>query len=185
MPGAPFAAIVGSRRPTDAGREFALRAGRAVASGFSVAGGFSLVSGGAIGCDRAAELGCRSAAGRALIITPHGLLQEQRPHGATLLSVCCPKEPFSTANAMERNALIYAITERCLVVESRLGNGGTWHGATEALRRRSTNVFVRGQPPSAAATALIALGALGVGSPEEFLCAPVPCQAQQALFALC
>jgi hypothetical protein len=65
------------------------------------------------------------------------------PRGVTVLSVCNPEEGFSTAAAMERNALIYAAASRSLVVESRFREGGTWHGATSAMRRRLTAMYHR------------------------------------------
>jgi predicted Rossmann fold nucleotide-binding protein DprA/Smf involved in DNA uptake len=53
-----------------------------------------------------------------------------------------PSEPFATRNAMERNAAIFAAACAAVVVQPRLGQGGTWHGANAALRRRETPLAV-------------------------------------------
>lgn len=53
-----------------------------------------------------------------------------------------PDAPFSTGNAMGRNKLIYAQSLLTLVVASDVERGGTWAGATEALRRRHGRVGV-------------------------------------------
>lgn len=82
-----------------------------------------------------------------------GLVRE----GRTVLSVAGWGEPFRAALAMERNTLIYAACPWTVVVAARLKQGGTWTGATEALRRGLTTVLV-GQDGSEAARALVALG---------------------------
>lgn len=107
------------------------------------------------------------------------------------LSMCPPEMGFSTAAAMERNALIYAGGEATLVAASNFRQGGTWVGATSALRQRMGRVYVLdpaclegdsgvplvaedgphkepGGELSRAAYALWALGAGRVSHPEVF-----------------
>ncbi|HXF72904.1 MAG TPA: hypothetical protein VNO79_09895, partial [Actinomycetota bacterium] len=49
---------------------------------------------------------------------------------------------FTVGGAMARNKLIYALAERTLVVAADLERGGTWAGATEALKRNLGPVLV-------------------------------------------
>jgi hypothetical protein len=99
------------------------------ASGDSAAYGADGV-GGAFGAGRAYEAGgadCASNGSGAEIVR---------------LSLCPPEMGFSTAAAMERNALLYAGGEASLVVASNFRTGGTWVGATSALRQRFGQVYV-------------------------------------------
>lgn len=153
MPSAPFVGVVGSRRLTVEDRRFA----EAVAEEATSAG-YSLVSGGAIGADRAAARGVSTVGGGVVEVFPCGLSVAPRLAGACGLSLCAPDEPFSGRRAMERNGLIYALADGTVIVRSRFREGGTWHGAVGALRRRS-RLFVRPEEGCPAAQALLALGA--------------------------
>lgn len=93
------------------------------------------------------------------------------------VSAQAPEEGFSRAAAMERNALIYAFGAGAVVAHARYREGGTWHGAIDALRRRH-RLVVRAPDPDASSTgappgfveasrALIALGAMRADSPES------------------
>ena len=115
-----LASVVGCREITPRIERFAARSGAAVAQA-----GMVLVSGGARGCDSAAEGGAHRAGGQAIRILAQGLGSSRSALGVLQLSACPPSEPFSTSNAMERNALIYAASERSLVVQSRFREGGT------------------------------------------------------------
>jgi hypothetical protein len=161
------AAVVGSRRVSDEVWNFAYEAGQAAACQ-----GMLLVSGGAAGCDMGAERGALSRHGSVLRIIATGIdLAEVPRTGVRVVSVCAPQEIFSTAAAMERNALIYAAAERALVVEGRFRVGGTWHGASGALRRRLTTFYHRNSA-EAWANALKAMGSTPVQEPGEFLQGP-------------
>jgi hypothetical protein len=103
-----------------------------------------LLSGGAPGCDAAALAG---AAERAIALLPCGLEASRSgffARGALSLSVCAPGSPFSAAQAMERNALLFRAARWALVGHSRFRRGGTWSGVSEALRVGSCPVFVAG-----------------------------------------
>lgn len=150
--------VVGSRRVGSGVRRFAHAVGATAA-----ARGWVVVSGGAVGCDRAAV---RGAMPRAYEILPRGL--RAGPTGpVTQLSVCAPDEGFSTASAMERNALVYAASPLAVVVHARFKEGGTWHGAVDAVRSRSTRLAVRWDPGDTAARSLVALGASRLEDPSE------------------
>ncbi len=60
--------------------------------------------------------------------------------------LCTPYAPghwFPVGNAMARNRLIYAGSQATVVVASDLDSGGTWAGATEALKGNLCPVLVR------------------------------------------
>jgi predicted Rossmann fold nucleotide-binding protein DprA/Smf involved in DNA uptake len=77
-----------------------------------------------------------------------------------LVTPYSPSAPFSAGNAMGRNKVIYALSRCVVVVRSDEGNGGTWAGATEALRRGfSTIVSWTGTGSSNGNRALVEKGA--------------------------
>lgn len=156
--GRPWVAVVGSRSIGSEERAFACDVARE-----AVALGYGVISGGAAGTDSAAA---GAARGACIEVLPCGLGM-RAPSGTAQLSVCAPREPFSTGTAMERNALVYAGAEAAVVVSVRRQQGGTWHGACDALRRRWVRVGVRSEPPSPGASALVALGAWPMAAPDE------------------
>lgn len=157
LPSGPFVGVVGSRILSPPARRFAADVGRE-----AVRLGYTVVSGGAAGADRAA---LRAAAGEARLAGTIGSL-EILPCGLGSHGARCPAalslspwdEPFQSARAMERNLLIYALGEATVVVDARLRQGGTWHGATSARRRLRTRLLVRDDPTSPGCRGLLALG---------------------------
>jgi predicted Rossmann fold nucleotide-binding protein DprA/Smf involved in DNA uptake len=157
---------VGSRYTTNAALKFAEEAGaQAVHKGLAVA------SGGAYGCDRAAEKGAMRAVKAAgagvnvVEILPYGI-ELARFQNCVQLSLCAPREMFSGPAAMERNRLLYALSDRSVVAAVRFKEGGTWRGACECLRRRTSTVLVRNDG-SEGMRALQGLGAVPVDSVGE------------------
>jgi hypothetical protein len=159
LPLAAAVGVVGSRCLDSSDRAFGSAVGRLL-----MRTGRTLVSGGAVGADSVALDAALSCGGesRCVEIVPFGLEHAAPREGVCQLSVCEPWAPFSTGQAMERNALIYAYGRRTVVVRSRLRAGGTWHGAVDALRRRLGDLYVRARCGDAAAAALCALGGVGV-----------------------
>ena len=81
-----------------------------------------------------------------------------------------PSAGFSISNAMARNKLIYATARATLVVATDEGRGGTWEGATEALRH--SYGFVRvwgGQGGGSGNDALVAKGAAPIEDVADLL----------------
>jgi len=60
-----------------------------------------------------------------------------------LVSPYHPAAGFSAGAAMARNKLIYALADVAVVVSSASGTGGTWEGATEAIKAGWVPVLVR------------------------------------------
>ena len=184
LPFGPYVGVVGSRVLSPPARRFAADVAREV-----VRLGLAVVSGGALGADRAA-LRAAGAEGR---LSGHPATLEVLPcglgvvgsHGGAALSLSPWDEPFVTARAMERNLLIYALAEATVVVDARLRQGGTWHGAVSALRRLRSRLLVRDDPSSAACRALVALGAEPLSHAEALaasLSSPRGCGGAPALF---
>lgn len=164
FPEGPYLAIVGSRRISAGVRRFAFECGAEAARL-----GYAVVSGGAGGCDRAAVQGAVSLSegGQGVVeILPCGLnLRSERLPGAAL-SPFAPDAEFSAGRAMMRNALVYALGEAAVLCHARFGEGGTWHGAVSAHRRRLCPLWMR-DDGSRAAQALIALGASPLERPLD------------------
>lgn len=177
----PMLAIVGGRDVPDASLQFAFELGAEAARL-----GFAVCSGGARGCDLAGERGASSGSENqpsmsTVRVLPHGLCganardalemnEDGWPSpspGSMYISLCSPQENFSTANAMERNTLIYASSAHSVVVHTRYQEGGTWTGATQALRRRLTQILVREDHSLPGHRALVGLGALPLVGPSD------------------
>ena len=142
----PGVGVVGSRDVSQAGGELAKDVARRAARR-----GLPLVSGGARGVDQLAMDAAFEAGGAVIGILAESLLRKlKRPEvrravhdGSTVMCTpYSPDAPFSAGNAMGRNKLIYAQAALTVVVASDAGTGGTWSGATEALKRGCEPVAV-------------------------------------------
>jgi len=129
--------------------------------------GYGVVSGGAVGCDAASADAARRADGRVVVLLPYGIDLLDEDAADLYLSLSAPTEPFSAPRAMERNALIYAAANHSFIGHARLREGGTWNGASDAIRRRLTQAIVREDPDNPAHRALAALGAHEMKSPGD------------------
>jgi len=142
----PLIGVVGSRAVKEAGAAVA----RQVAS-IAKRTGYGIVSGGAKGVDVISMDAAYNSEIPCIGITAEGLARAGRRRelrgavaegGLCLATPVAPSAGFMVGNAMGRNKLIYALAEVTLVVASDLESGGTWAGATEALRRRFGAVAV-------------------------------------------
>ena len=142
----PGLGVVGSRDVAEVGGEVAKEVARLAASR-----GLPLVSGGARGVDQLAMDAAFEAGGAVVGILAESLSRKlKRPdvrravyEGSTAMCTpYSPDAPFSAGNAMGRNKLIYAQAALTVVVASDDGSGGTWSGATEALKHRHGSVAV-------------------------------------------
>ena len=131
--------VVGSRDVSEAGAEIAREAAR-----FTAKRDLPLVSGGARGVDQLAMDAALGAGGTVVGVLAESLLRRLKhpdvrkavhDGNTALCTPYAPGAPFSAGNAMGRNKLIYAQAALTVVVASDSESGGTWSGATEALKR--------------------------------------------------
>jgi len=157
-------AIVGSRDADDD----AIAYTETVAAS-AVKGGLTIVSGAARGVDAAAMTSALEHGGSAVGVVADGLEKRIRePQIRTWLADdrLCLLTPygsntgFSVGAAMGRNKLIYGLSAFALVIAATPGKGGTWAGATEALKNGWSTVFVRQSSDQATGDGLESLGAL-------------------------
>jgi predicted Rossmann fold nucleotide-binding protein DprA/Smf involved in DNA uptake len=144
--GQPGIAVVGSRHLDQAGQECAAFVGNAC--GLS---GLVLYSGGAKGVDTLSMNAALEARGTAVGILADRLLKAIRNKEAQaaiergdvcLVTPYSPEAGFSVGAAMGRNKLIYCLADYGIVVASDFEKGGTWAGASEALKAGWLPVFV-------------------------------------------
>jgi len=165
-------AVIGSRNIDDAGTLFAREAGRKIAQS-----GAPVISGGARGTDRLAMEGALQADGYAIGALADSLEATIRKGEVrdfvlngrlALLTPYSPTAGFSVGAAMGRNKVIYGLAEFAIVVSSDYQTGGTWAGASEALKTNWCPVFVRESANEPKGNReLQKLG--GVGLPEDEL----------------
>lgn len=140
-------AVLGSRDRSEEDGEFARRIGE-----YCARDGIAVVSGAAKGIDRDAMSGALEAGGWAIGVLAEGLAKTatsgQYRSGLvndrlTLLSPYDPDSRWFSYAAMERNKILYGLSDAALVVASSDESGGTWSGATEALKLGRVKVFVK------------------------------------------
>lgn len=148
--GQPGLAVVGSRNLDDVGRSCAEFVGNAC--GFS---GLVLYSGGARGVDTISMQTALETRGFIVGILADSLEKTiRKPEYRSALSkgdACFvtnyhPSAGFSVGAAMGRNRLIYTLADYAIIVASDVEKGGTWAGATEALKANWLPVFVLEHP---------------------------------------
>ncbi|MBJ7608128.1 MAG: DNA-protecting protein DprA [Candidatus Dormibacteraeota bacterium] len=167
-------AVVGSRAASPAARQVASAVARLAAEH-----GLVTVSGGARGIDQTAMAAAREAGGRVVGALADSLtrrLAESETRRAvldgevTLLTPYHPSAAFSVGSAMGRNKIIYGLARMTVVVTSDKGDGGTWGGATEAIKRRFGTVAVwTGDGAGAGNQPLVERGALAFDCIDERL----------------
>ncbi|MGH2686562.1 MAG: DNA-processing protein DprA, partial [Actinomycetota bacterium] len=177
--------VVGSRNVDEAGAEVAKEAGR-----LAVKDGLGIVSGAAKGVDRLAMTAALDAGGVVGGVAADSLVRTtkdpeiRRAVSDGTMCICSPYKPtagFSAANAMGRNKIIYTLSAATLVVATDVDKGGTWAGATEALRQRIAPVLVwTGDGAAAGNAALVGKGATPVGSLDDLLPLPEPMPGKDA-----
>ncbi len=107
--------------------------------------GANVISGNARGVDRTAYEGATSTDGCTTVVLPHGirklsgvqwraLLAEIEAGKVLLLSQFHPDAQWVVSRAMERNKVVTGLAQIVIVAESDT-EGGTWAGATGALRQ--------------------------------------------------
>ena len=146
---ARFAGYVGSRSISEQDVQWTERS-----VSDNLKAGYGIVTGGAKGIDRVSLNYCLSRGGAAVVFLPEDInkrIQESGDRSAILdrrLLIYSHTSPYAdkgrnsfVAAAMERNKFIYALSAATAVVRSDYNKGGTWAGATEALRHGWARVF--------------------------------------------
>lgn len=141
-------AVVGSRKVREDVIEYTEDVGK-----LSAEANTTIISGGARGVDQAAMRGALEAGGQSVGVLANGLERAalNRGNRSALMEgqlvLVCPYDPaarFVVGHAMQRNKLIYALSDAALVVNSDHGHGGTWAGATDQLDKlRFVSIYVR------------------------------------------
>jgi predicted Rossmann fold nucleotide-binding protein DprA/Smf involved in DNA uptake len=136
-------AVVGSRDVEDEDRILTERVAERCAGQ-----GVQVVSGGARGIDQTAMCAALNAGGSAAGVLAERLDRAATTRGnreaiqggkLTLISPYPPEAHFSVGQAMGRNKLIYALADFALVVRFAHGEGGTWAGVDEHLRKNKSS----------------------------------------------
>ncbi len=156
--------VVGSRKTTADVLAYSRKLGE-MAADHDV----QVVSGGARGVDQAAMLGCLEQGGESLGVLADSLFKalvstvfsKYLLQGClTLITPFSPEVGFSAVKAIQRNKLIYCLSDVGFAVHSGL-RGGTWSGVQEAVRKRWIPIWVRKMDdPDAGNSELITAGAL-------------------------
>jgi predicted Rossmann fold nucleotide-binding protein DprA/Smf involved in DNA uptake len=146
----PGIAVVGSRHLDEAGQACAQFVGEAC--GLS---GLVLISGGARGVDTIGMTAALERRGTAVGILADSLEKAIRSPeyraalqkgDLCLVTPYAPNAGFTVGGAMGRNRLIYCLADYAIVVASDVETGGTWAGASEALKHGWLPVFVLDHP---------------------------------------
>lgn len=144
--GQPGIAVVGSRNVDQVGQDCAAYIGNACAWS-----GLVLYSGGAKGVDSISMRAALDGRGTAVGVLADSLeraIRNPEFRAALMRGDLClvtpyaPNAGFSVGTAMGRNKLIYTLADYAVVAASDVEKGGTWAGATEALRTEWVSVFI-------------------------------------------
>ena len=156
--------VVGSRNVSEEGADVASDLGRQ-----TVLLDVPLISGAARGVDQLAMNAAFTAGGNVIGIPANSLARTLKSPGVRRAVydgrtvICTPYAPdsgFSVGKAMGRNKLIYALSDATVAVAADEGSGGTWSGATEAMKGRYCRVAVwRGPGEGPGNEALAGMGA--------------------------
>ena len=158
------------------------------AAAHAAAHGWAVVSGFSPGVDRVAMSAALEAGGpvigfladplTAVVRAPElrGAITARRLYLATPYP---PAAPRTEVGALGRNRLIYATAQTTFVITSDSGLGGTWAGATEALRNGFGAVAAWTGPGAGSGNPeLVIAGATPVGSVAELLPEPASTEAE-------
>lgn len=144
--GQPGVCVVGSRHLDNIGQACAEFVGNSC--GLS---GMVLYSGGAKGVDTISMTSALESRGTAVGILVDSLERAVRKldyraalerGDLCLVTPYAPNAGFSVGAAMGRNRMIYTLSDYAIVVASDYEKGGTWAGATEALKNNWVPIFV-------------------------------------------
>lgn len=165
-------AVIGSRKIDDSIYNYSNNIGK-LAAKF----GTKVISGGAKGVDQAAMYGALHEGGYVCEVMAENLERAVLDAGRRnylmsgnliLVSAYDPKASFNIGHAMQRNKLIYALSDASLVVASDFNKGGTWAGAAEQLDKlKFVPVYVKLDNESKGLRELYNKGAIPWPNPQD------------------
>jgi len=157
--------VVGSRDISEHGSLIACEIAQT-----AVQSGLPVVSGAARGVDQDAMNAAFKVGGQVVGVLADSLERAVTRPGTRrgvaggqicLVTPYTPSAPFSVGNAMGRNKIIYGLSRYTIVVATDQESGGTWAGATEALKKHYGRVASwTGAGSSAGNNALVKQGAV-------------------------
>lgn len=172
--GADGIGIVGSREVDDEVADVARKVANEVAHA-----GLPVISGGARGIDSISMASAYETGGAAVGVLADSLEKAigQAANRRAMLDgracLCTPYRPdarFSAGSAMGRNKIVYGLSRVTVVVTSAKNEGGTWSGATEALKKGYGRVAVwMGAGRGPGNDALVRAGGIPITQPESVL----------------
>ena len=139
--------------------------------------GYAIVSGGAKGIDSVSSEVAILNNGVVIEYISDSLLKKIkdpniikaiRNKKMVILSQVKPDFGFNTGFAMARNKYIYTQSEGTVVIKSDFNKGGTWSGATEAIKKYYTKVFVLENQKIKGNSELISKGAIPITEDFDF-----------------
>ncbi|MCA9641461.1 MAG: DNA-processing protein DprA, partial [Myxococcales bacterium] len=145
LPSGPMVAVVGTRKPTAQGREFAERLVRDLARR-----GVTILSGGAVGIDQTAHEATLEASGQTLVVAP-GSFERPYPdehaalfkrvlgHGGGYLSVVPDGNVAEPWGFFRRNSVMAALAHVVVAIESTVRSGT--RNTTSRARKLGRPVF--------------------------------------------
>ncbi len=169
-------AIIGARKATPYGRTVAKKFAKAAAEH-----GITIISGGALGCDTAAHVGCLEGGGATVVVLGGGcdqlypeanrdLFQEIITKGGAVISEQQWQFPPMPYTFRARNRIIAGLSRATLIVEAGLPSG-TFSTADDALSANRDVLVVPGaitSPHSRGANRLLYQGATPIVDDETF-----------------
>jgi predicted Rossmann fold nucleotide-binding protein DprA/Smf involved in DNA uptake len=168
---------VGSRNISEEHRDVAQSIGAVCAKN-----SITLVSGGAKGVDINSMKGAINSGGTIIAVLADSLLKRAKDPSsqelasndqALFITNYSPEIEFSVASAMGRNKLIYGLSDSVVVVTSEYEKGGTWAGATEAIKSNYSKVLIWSSSDITKGNKeLIKLGGIPVNSYDSVLNPP-------------
>lgn len=169
-------AIIGARKATPYGRRVAKKFAKTAAEH-----GITIISGGALGCDTAAHVGCLEGGGATVVVLGGGcdqlypeanrdLFQEVVDKGGAVISEQQWEFPPMPYTFRARNRIIAGLSRATLIVEAGLPSG-TFSTADDALSANRDVLVVPGaitSPHSRGANRLLYQGATPIVDDETF-----------------
>lgn len=161
-----YIGFVGSRTVSDEDSDFTNNTVKKI-----ISNGYGVVSGGAKGIDTISsssvlneggycvEFICDSFAKK---IKKREILSSIQSGHLLIFSTTKPDAGFNAGMAMQRNKYIYVESQGTIVVKSDYNKGGTWSGASEAIKKKYCPVLCRENEHYPGNSALISLGAIPI-----------------------